>query len=54
MATVSLKRGGERAVGEGGMEVSHTAAPSKVNGLVSHGSDTDLPESTLKSKVSPR
>lgn len=39
---------------EGGMKVSHTAAPSKVNGLVSHGSDTDLPESTLKSKVSPR
>lgn len=55
MATVSLKRGGgERAGGEGGMEVSHAAAPSKVNGLVSHGSETDLPESTLKSKVSPR
>lgn len=55
MATVSLKRGGGERVGEeGGMKVSHTAAPSKVNGLVSHGSDTDLPESTLKNKVSPR
>lgn len=50
---VSLKiGGGERT--RVGMEVSCTSIDSKMNGLVSHAPDIDLPKNTLKSKVSAR